>query len=62
MSPEITIKKDYILVEPKEGIDYWEIQRGVARLFYTSGIPEKNGIWVFREGQEKFSSDGLYIL
>ena len=62
MSPEITITKNYILVEPKEDIDYREIRRAVARLFYTSGIPEKNGIWVFREGQEKFCYDDLYRL
>ena len=55
MSPEISIHKDYILVEPKAGINYREIRRALARLFYTSGIPDKNGIWVFREGQEKFS-------
>ena len=62
MSPEITIKKDYILIEPKEGTDYSEIQRGVARLFYVDEIPEKNRIWAFREGPEKFSNDDLYKL
>ncbi len=62
MSPEITINKDYNLVELKKGINYREIRRAVARLFYASGIPEKNGIWVFREGQEKFSYDDLYRL
>ncbi|UCE56769.1 MAG: hypothetical protein JSV31_15375 [Desulfobacterales bacterium] len=62
MAPEITINKDYILVELKEGIDYREIRRGVARLFYTSGMPEKNGIWVLREGPEKFSYDDLHKL
>ena len=59
MSPEITNKKDYILIEPKEGTDYSEIQRAVARLFYIDEIPEKNRIWVFREGPEKFSYDNL---
>ena len=62
MSPEITIKKDYILVELKEGVDYWQIRRGVARLFYASGMPEKNGIWVLREGPENLSYDDLYKL
>lgn len=62
MSPEISIHKDYILVEPKAGISYREIRRALARLFYASGIPDKNGIWVFREGQEKFSDDDLYKL
>jgi hypothetical protein len=59
MSPEITIKKDYILIEPKDGTDYSEIQRGVARLFYVDEIPGKNRIWVFREGPEKFSIEDL---
>jgi hypothetical protein len=58
MSPEITIKKDYILIEPIEGTDYSE----TARLFYVDEIPEKNRIWVFREGPEKFSYDDLHKL
>ena len=62
MSPEISIKKDYILIEPKAGTDYSEIKRGVARLFYIHEIPEKNRIWVFREGPEKFSYDDLHKL
>ena len=62
MSPKMTIKKDYVLLEPKEGTDYWEIKRGVARLFYVPEIPDKNRIWVFREGPEKFSYDDLHKL
>lgn len=59
MSPKITIKKDYILLEPKEGIDFREIQRGIARLFYAEGIPQQNRIWVFRQGRENLSYDDL---
>lgn len=62
MSPKITIKKDYILVEPKEGIDLRDIQQGVARLFYVEGIPEQNRIWVFREGPRSISMDDLHKL
>jgi len=62
MSPKITIKESYILVEPEDGIDYREIQRGVARLFYSDRIPDKNRIWVFREGPEEFSGDDLLKL
>ena len=62
MPPQITIKKDYILVEPKEGFDLREIQQGVARLFYVEGIPEQNRIWVFRKGPENLSYDDLYKL
>ena len=59
MSPRITIKKDYILIEPKDGIDFRDIQQGVARLFYVEGIPEENRIWVFREGPQNLAFDDL---
>ena len=62
MPPEITIKKDYILIEPKAGIDLREIQQGVARLFYVKGIPEQNRIWIFREGPQNLSFDDLHRL
>jgi hypothetical protein len=62
MSPKITIKENYILVEPKEGIDLREIQQGVARLFYVKGIPKQNRIWVFREGPQNLSLDDLPLL
>ena len=62
MSPQITIKEDYILVEPKKGTDFKEIQKGVARLFYVEGIPEQNRIWLFREGPKNLSYDELHKL
>ena len=62
MPPEITIKKDYILIEPKAGIDLREIQQGVARLFYVKGIPEQNRIWIFRVGPQNLSFDDLQRL
>ena len=62
MAPKITIKKNYILIEPKEGIDFREIQQGVARLFYVEGIPEQNRIWVFSEGPQNLSYDDLQRL
>jgi hypothetical protein len=60
MAPKITIKKNYILIEPAEGIDFREIQQGIARLFYVDGIPEQNRIWVFREGRINISQDKMY--
>ena len=59
MAPKITIKKYYILVEPKEGVDFREIQKGVARLFYVKGIPEQNRIWIFRKGPVTLSNNDL---
>ena len=62
MSPKITIKENYILIEPKEGLDFREIQQGVARLFYVEGIPRQNRIWVFREGPQNLAYDDLQKL
>ncbi|MEJ2727895.1 MAG: hypothetical protein P8185_05170 [Deltaproteobacteria bacterium] len=59
MPPQITIKKDYILIEPKAGIDPREIQQGVARLFYVKEIPQQNRIWLFRDGPQNLSYDDL---
>lgn len=59
MSPKISIKESYVLIEPDEGIDYREIQQGVARLFYVDRIPGKNRIWLFRDGRQKISHDDL---
>ena len=59
MAPRITIKKEYILIEPDKGITFREIQKGVARLFYVEGIPEQNRIWVFRDGPQNLSHDDL---
>ena len=62
MSPKISIKKNYVLIEPKAGTDLREIQQGLARLYYVKGIPEQNRIWVFREGPQKLSLDDLQKL
>ena len=59
MSPQITIKKDYILIEPKEGADYREIQQGLARLYFVEGMPEQNRIWKFRKEPGNLSFDDL---
>jgi hypothetical protein len=59
MAPKITLKKNYILIEPAEGIDFREIQQGIARLFYVDGIPEQNRVWVFREGRLNISQDKM---
>ena len=35
---KITNEKDYILVEPSEGIDFWEIIEGIGKLFTMDGF------------------------
>ena len=62
MSQQITIKKDYILIEPKKGANFREIQQGLARLYYVKEIPEQNRIWIFRKELGNLSFDDLHRL
>jgi tRNA A37 threonylcarbamoyladenosine biosynthesis protein TsaE len=61
MPPIITVKKDYILVEPEE-VDYWEIWEGIAKEMSLPEFPEKNDIWIFHEGPVKLTYVDLYRL
>ena len=62
MTVKITIKQGYILVEPSKGIDFWEIYEGVGKLLKIKEFPEKNDIWVFREGPSNLVLDNLFQL
>jgi hypothetical protein len=59
MEPKITIKKDYILVEPPER-EFWEILDSLAKLFDMPEYLNKNVIWLFPEGPLKTAYDDLY--
>ena len=59
MEPKITIKKDYILVEPQV-YELQEIIGCIARLFNMPENQEKNVIWLFKEGPLKITYDDLY--
>lgn len=48
IAPKITVKKDYILVEPKE-VDYWQIWEGIGKVRNLPEFSQKNDIWVFRD-------------
>lgn len=61
MPPKITIKKDYILVEPSE-VDYWEIWEGIGAELNSPDFPEKNDIWIFHDGPVKLTYADLYRL
>jgi hypothetical protein len=61
MVTQITIKKDYILVEPREN-EFWEIWETLGRLLKMPEYPDKNVIWIFREGRLKMAYDDLYRL
>ncbi len=48
MSPIITVKKDYIKIEPKE-VDFGEICEGIAEARNLPELSEKNNMWVLHE-------------
>ncbi|MHA1940781.1 MAG: hypothetical protein ACW97P_03545 [Candidatus Hodarchaeales archaeon] len=60
MAAIITSKKDYILVEPTEGVDYLEIWEGFARILIMPEYLVNNDIWVFHEGPIRLSYGDLY--
>jgi hypothetical protein len=61
MAPKITVKKDYILVEPKK-VDYWEIWEGIGKVRNLPEFSEKNDIWVFHEGPIELNYVDLHKL
>ena len=59
MNPQITIKKDYILVEPQE-YELRAILGVIADLFDMPENLEMDVIWVFKGGFSKITFDELY--
>jgi hypothetical protein len=59
---EIIREKDYILVIPPDGLDFWEIILAVGRLFSMREFQLKNDIWVFHEGPVDFLYEDLFRL
>lgn len=59
MPLKITFKKNFIILEPEAGTDFRQIRSGLARLYYVPGLPEKNRIWLFRDGPENITDEDL---
>lgn len=59
MPLKITFKKNFIILEPEAGTNFRQIRSGLARLYYVPGLPEKNRIWLFRDGPENITDEGL---
>ena len=62
MSLKITFKKNFIILEPEAGTDFRQIRAGLARLYYVPGLPDKNRIWLLRDGPENISEEELHGL
>ncbi len=59
MLPEITIKEDYILIEPLEP-EFWEVYLSLGKLLKMPEYRYKNVIWKFNEGPLRITYDDLY--
>ena len=59
MGPNITVKKDYILVEPQV-YEYEEIIGCIAALFNMPENREKNVIWLFQKNSVNITYDELF--
>ncbi len=57
--PSITIKEDYILIEPREA-EYWDIWESLVRLFGMQEWTYKDVIWNFNEGPHWITYNDLY--
>ena len=59
MEPKITIKEDYVLIEPREA-EFWEIAESLGRLFKIPEFPYKDVIWNFDAGSLKITYKESY--
>jgi hypothetical protein len=57
---KIITEKNYILVKPPEGVDYWQIFITIGKLFSMPEFQENNDLWVFREGQFNITYSDLF--
>jgi hypothetical protein len=62
MTLKITDKDDYILVEPSDGMDYWEILEAIPAVFLMPQFKDKDDIWVFRKGPMRIHYSDLNTL
>jgi hypothetical protein len=58
----IISERDYILIIPPDGLDFWEILSAVGRLLTMREFQLKNAIWVFSEGPVDFLYRDLFRL
>ena len=59
MESKITIKENYILIEPLEP-EFWEIYLSLGKLLKMPEYRHKNVIWNFNEGPLRITYDDLY--
>ena len=60
LTVHITSNDDYILIDFKSGMHYWEIIEGISRLLEKPEFKDKDDVWLFREGPLKILFSDLY--
>ena len=57
---KITTRKNYILIKPSKGIDFFEVLFGVSKLISATKFHHRNHVWVFRKGKMTIAYTDLY--
>jgi hypothetical protein len=56
---EITLQKDYILVKPPEGVNFWDIFMTLGKFIAKPEFQDKNDIWLLRDGSVNLNFSDL---
>ena len=59
---EILNKKNYILVKPPKGINFWDILMIIGKIIPMPEFKDKNDIWLFRDGSLRLNFSDLQKL
>lgn len=62
MTVKISVLETYILVEPSQGVNYWDILEGCIIISNMKEFLDKNDIWIFKEGPLMLTINDLYKL
>jgi len=62
MTVNISVLDSYILVEPSQGVNYWDILEGSVKLSRMKEFEEKNDLWIFKAGPLMLAISDLYKL
>lgn len=56
---EIILQKDYILVKPPEGVNFWDIFMTLGKFIAQPEFQDKNDIWLLRDGSVNLNFSDL---
>lgn len=56
---EIILQKDYILVKPPEGVNFWDIFMTLGKFISKPEFQDKNDIWLLRDGSVNLNFSDL---